>query len=185
MRTDFARRSRSRLRVKVGRSKTERVADVTAGRRTLELRTLQNFRLVFGSARRFDTEVRRAAGISGSLLWALSEIASTASMSVNQLADRMALHQTTASNIVNGLLKRNLIRRSRAKLDQRVAELQILAAGARVLREVSGPHAGLLVDALKRLDGDKLVAVERSLAIVLAEMRVATTHYAGNTLLGE
>jgi hypothetical protein len=41
----------------------------------LELKTLQLFRTIFGSARSHDTEIRRVAGIAGAQLWALSEIA--------------------------------------------------------------------------------------------------------------
>ena len=44
--------------------------------------------------------------ISGSQLWALSEIARSEGMGINDLAERMALHQTTASNLANALVKK-------------------------------------------------------------------------------
>jgi DNA-binding MarR family transcriptional regulator len=134
-----------------------------------ELQTLQAFRTIFGSARLHDAEVRRTAGVSGSQLWALSEIARFTAISVNALSQRMALHQTTASNLVHALVKRKLIRRMRDGTDQRVVRLHVSAEGRRILENVPGPHAGLLVDALRELDTKK---------------RPATTA-AGETLLGE
>src|ERR1700753_3969648 len=71
-------------------------------RTPLELRTLQFFRTVFGSARTHDLEVRKTAGISGSQLWALSEIAGSPlsdGLTVNGLSEQMALHQTTAGTL--------------------------------------------------------------------------------------
>ena len=156
------------------------------GRRAvLELQALQGFRLIFGSARRFDAEVRRTTGVPGSLLWALSEIADVADIGINTLAERMALHQTTASNIVNALVERKLVRRRRDAADQRVVQLQISARGARLLRRAPGPHAGLLVDALERLGQAQLERLQGSLMLLVAEMRRTARSAAGETLLGE
>lgn len=141
--------------------------------------------MIFGSARRFDADVRRATGISGSLLWALSEIARTTSMSVNALAERMALHQTTASNVVNALVKEKLIRRTRSARDQRVVQLEISRAGRQMLAGVQGPHAGLLVDAIRRLDMTQLVSLQRGLAQLVEHMRTIASVAAGETLMGE
>ena len=90
---------------------------------SLRLRTLESLRTIFGSARTHDAEVRRSAGISGSQLWALSEIAHftrAPGITVNRLSAQMALHQTTTSNLVNSLVEHGLIRRERDTADQRV-----------------------------------------------------------------
>jgi DNA-binding MarR family transcriptional regulator len=156
-----------------------------AARGSLELRALQGLRMIFGSARRFDADVRRSTRISGSLLWALSEIARTESLSVNALSQRMALHQTTASNIVNALVERKLVRRTRGEDDQRVVQLHISVHGERVLQSAPGPHAGLLVEALRRLETGQLEGLQKSLAILVAEMGSMASAAAGETLLGE
>jgi DNA-binding MarR family transcriptional regulator len=155
------------------------------GRKALELQALQSFRMIFGSARRFDAEVRRTAGVPGSLLWALSEIAKAADVSIKALAERMALHQTTASNLVNALVQRQLVRRRRDTADQRVVQLQVSTLGARVLQRAPGPHAGLLVDALERLGDAELEHLQGSLRVLVAEMRRTARIAAGETLLGE
>jgi DNA-binding MarR family transcriptional regulator len=149
-----------------------------------ELKALQSLRTVFGSARTHDADVRRAAGISGSQLWALAEIAEQAGITVNGLADRMALHQTTASNLVNSLVEHKLIRRVRDVSDRRIIHLQAAAAGKRLLLRVPGPHAGLLVDALRGLEAQQLERLRESLALLVRAMRQTAADAAGAPLLG-
>jgi len=160
-------------------------AEANRARSELELRTLQAFRTIFASARAHDAEIRRAAGISGSQLWALAEIANGRGLSVNRLAQRMALHQTTASNLLSALVDRKLIRRSRDASDQRVVRLTVTAAGQALLLRAPGPYQGLLVDALRQIDDRHLPRLLRSLAGLVAVLRRPLSAAAGETLLGE
>jgi DNA-binding MarR family transcriptional regulator len=146
---------------------------------------LQELRTIFGSARRHDAEVRRIAGISGSQLWALSEIGKSQGMRVNDLSERMALHQTTASNLINALVERKLIRRDRDEADQRVVRLSITLEGKRMLLRAPGPHAGLLVDALKHLNTPELRRLKSALGVLSTVLRDAAAGAAGETLMGE
>jgi MarR family transcriptional regulator, organic hydroperoxide resistance regulator len=155
-----------------------------AGERS-ELKALQSLRTIFGSARTHDAEVRRAAGISGSQLWALSEIAAEAGITVNGLANRMALHQTTASSLVNSLVEHKFIRRARDPLDRRIIHLHPSAEGKRLLLRVPGPHAGLLVDALRRLDPHQMERLRESLAALVSALRQTPAEAAGAPLMGE
>jgi DNA-binding MarR family transcriptional regulator len=141
--------------------------------------------MIFGSARGHDVEVRRIAGISGSLLWALSEISSAGGISVNELAERMALHQTTASNILFELAERKLVKRERDETDQRIVRLHITTEGKRTLLRAPGPYPGLLVDALRNLDERQIARLRKDLQALLAVMRRTATSAAGETLLGE
>lgn len=153
-------------------------------RSALELKTLQLFRTIFGSARSHDADVRRVAGIAGAQLWALSEIARAEGISVNGLSDRMALHQTTASNLVNALLERQFIRRARDAGDQRIARLHVTAAGKRMLLQAPRPYAGLLPDALSHLDAHQLAQLSRSLSVLVTILRRPAEDAAGEPLLG-
>lgn len=156
-----------------------------ASRAAIELRTLQDLRTVVGSARQHDALVRRATGISGSQLWALDEVAHAAGITVNELAGRLALHQTTASNLVNALAERRLIRRSRDRRDQRVVHLHATAEGVRLLARSPRPCSGLLVDALRQIAAADLHKLAGSLAILLGAMRQAAPSTAGEIFLGE
>jgi DNA-binding MarR family transcriptional regulator len=157
----------------------------SAARAGLELATLQEFRTILGSARRHDADVRRIAGISGSQLWALSEIARTEGMRVNDLSERMALHQTTASNLINALVERRLVRRGRDAHDQRVVRLHLTTDGKRMLLRAPGPYAGLLVDALRHLKAPELRRLNDALCVLTAVLRDSAGDAAGQTLMGE
>lgn len=181
-----AKRSQSSPRASRSRPKQAARETQSADERArIELRTLQEFRLIFGSARRHDAEVRRISGISGSQLWALSEIARSAGMRVNDLAERMALHQTTASNLVNALVERKLIRRARDEADQRVVRLYITIDGKKKLLQAPGPYAGLLVDALRHLEPPDLRRLRLALNVLTNVLRDAARDAAGETLMGE
>jgi DNA-binding MarR family transcriptional regulator len=156
-----------------------------SARAARELRTLQAFRTIFGSARHHDTEVRRSGGIPGSQLWALAEIAKSDGMTVNQLAERMALHQSTASNLINALVDAKLIRRSRDDADQRIVHLHLTAEGSRTLLRVPGPHAGLLVDGLRRLEDAQLDSLREALDVLVRIMQRSAGSAAGEPLMGE
>jgi DNA-binding MarR family transcriptional regulator len=154
-------------------------------RNVAELQALQSLRLIYASARWHDAQVRRSVAISGSQLWALSEIAGREGMGVNDLAERMALHQTTASNLANALTKKRLIRRVRDRFDRRFVHLHVTSEGRRALKQSPGPHPGLLVDALRKIDSQHLVRLHRDLAALVRLMRRTTARAAGETLLGE
>ena len=157
----------------------------TSHRNVAELQALQNLRLIYASARWHDAQVRRSVAISGSQLWALSEIARREGIGVNDLAERMALHQTTASNLANALVKKGLIRRVRDGSDRRFVHLHITSEGRRTLAQSPGPHPGLLVDALRKIDLQHLQRLRRDLAALVRLMRRTTVRAAGETLLGE
>ena len=154
------------------------------GRIALEMESLRLLRTIFGSARVHDVEVRRRAGIPGSQLWALAEIARGAGLSVNGLAASMALHQTTASNLVNALVERKLIRRVRDRSDQRIVHLHVAAEGQRLLRRAPGPHNGLLLDAIHRLDATGLRRLRQSLTALAGMLYRTAGETAGEPLLG-
>jgi len=150
-----------------------------------ELEALQSLRLIYASARWHDAQVRRSVAISGSQLWALSEIAQGQGMGINDLAEHMALHQTTASNLANALVKKGLIRRVRDGSDRRFVHLHLTAEGRRTLSQSPGPHPGLLVDALRKIDLRHLQRLRRDLGALVRFMRRTTGRAAGETLLGE
>jgi DNA-binding MarR family transcriptional regulator len=166
-------------------ARASRKAASPNARAQLELGTLQEFRTIFGSARRHDAEVRRIAGISGSQLWALSEIAKAEGMRVNDLSERMAIHQTTASNLINVLVERKLIRRDRDDEDQRVVRLSVTTDGKRMLLKAPGPYVGLLVDGLRHLQTPELRRLKGALNTLSTMLRDSAADAAGQTLMGE
>lgn len=134
-------------------------------------RVLRQFRVVFNAVKTHFRAVERSAGIGGAQLWALSEIRAAPGIGVNELACALDIHQSTASNLIKGLLERKLIEAQRSDSDRRAVVLHILEAGAEVLRAAPEPFAGVLPAALENLDGATLVRLEEDLSRLIAALK--------------
>lgn len=133
-------------------------------------RVLRQFRQVFNSVKTHFQQVEKKAGVGGAQVWALSVIQDHPGIGVTELARRMDIHQTTASNLVRSLVGASLVATERKGSDRRAVQLQLLAAGARVLHKAPGPFAGVLPDALAQLDAERLQRLEDDLAALLAKL---------------
>lgn len=134
------------------------------------VQVLRQFRLIFNSVRNHFREVENKAGIGGAQVWALSQIRDNPGLTVTQLAAAMDVHQSTASNLVRGLLARDLIRTEQGAADRRSVTLTIRPAGRAVLRRVPGPLTSILPKALSELDRKTLKRLQTDLAVLIEQM---------------
>ena len=134
------------------------------------LEVLAQFRVVFKSIRRHYQSVERRAGISGAQLWALAEVAGKPGLKVGELARALAVHQSTASNLLRRLVGLGLVRRRRRGRDQRTVALFATPQGLKVLRRAPQPRIGVLQQALSDLPPATLDALHRRLARLIAAM---------------
>ena len=67
---------------------------------------LGELRVLFSATRAHISAVKRSTGISAALLWALHEIIHEDGISMGDLATRLRVHPTTASNLCSRLRKR-------------------------------------------------------------------------------
>ncbi|MFC4161206.1 MarR family winged helix-turn-helix transcriptional regulator [Chitinimonas lacunae] len=125
-------------------------------RRHLALEALKRFRVLFKSASNPYESAEQCAGLTGAQLWALAEVAQADNLTVNGLAEAMAVHQSTASNLIDKLDHKGLVLRLRDPYDRRVVRLRPTPSGQAVLASAPGPAAGILPDALLRLAPEKL-----------------------------
>jgi DNA-binding MarR family transcriptional regulator len=136
----------------------------------LDIDVLKQFRVIFKSVRKHFQAIEDACGVSGAQLWALSRIAAEPGMRVSDLAKSLAIHQSTASNLIEKLVEQGLVTRERASHDQRVVCLSISPLGQSVLGRAPGPFQGLLPDALSKLSPVQLATLHESLSIVIKLM---------------
>lgn len=118
----------------------------------LALDTLALFRVVFKSANRHFHKIEQKTGIGGASLWALAEIAESRFLTVSGLAKAMAVHQSTASNLMEKLETSGYVLRTRSAEDRRVVCLEVTPKGQIALAKAPPPYRGILPDALMRLD---------------------------------
>jgi len=135
------------------------------------LEVLEQFRIVFKSIRRHYQSVERRAGISGAQLWALAQIAGNPGVKVGELAKGLAIHQSTASNLLRRLEGLGLVTRRRQGKDQRMVTLFATPQGLKVLKRAPQPISGVLQQALSDLPAGNLAVLRRELGKLIAAMK--------------
>ena len=80
----------------------------------LALAVLMKFRVIVNLAKRHFKWVEKQCGINGAQLWVLWEINQAPGLRVSELSAAMAMHQSTASNLIVRLARSKLIARKRA-----------------------------------------------------------------------
>jgi DNA-binding MarR family transcriptional regulator len=125
--------------------------------------SLQHFRVIFSSVKKHLSDTEAACGISSSQLWVLYELNKAPDLKVSELAANLAIHQSTASNLVEKLVKKMLIVKKRQTADQRVVRLSLTEQGLAIIKNAPESPRGVLRDALDRLDVETLSALTQSL----------------------
>lgn len=144
---------------------------------------LRQFRVVFNTVRSHFQQIERQSGLGGAQLWTLSILAQRPGMGIGELALAMDVHQSTASNLVRVLVRKGLVVSSRDVDDRRAVHLEPTDAGLRVLAAAPGPFAGVLPDALGRLDARTLAQLSAGLTQLIDHLNVEVTESAAKTPL--
>ncbi|MES2101009.1 MAG: MarR family transcriptional regulator [Pseudomonadota bacterium] len=131
------------------------------------LDVLQQLRVVVRLAGNHSALVERSTGIPGAQLWALHEVAQADGLSVGELAQRLRVHQTTVSNLLNRLETAALVRRGRSADDQRIVHIHLTAAGRKALKVTAAPARGLLPNVLDGMSPVQLRKVHAGLAVLV------------------
>lgn len=136
------------------------------------LEALQHFRLIFKSVKKHFHWVEQQTGVNGAQLWALAAVVERPALTVSALAKALAVHQSTASNLVDKLVRQGLLRRERSEEDQRVVHLHAEPKGMRLVKSAPRPLQGVLPDALSRLSASDLTELNALLANLVRQMKV-------------
>lgn len=135
------------------------------------LSALQRFRILIRTAQRHSQWVERQSGVTGAQLWALQELSESPGLRVGELANRMALHQSTTSNMVDRLESAGLLRKERTSADQRVVRLYLTEAGVNLLERAPSPARGVLPEALRQMDEAGLTSLQHELDQLLRKIK--------------
>lgn len=148
----------------------------------LSLQVLRKFRIIYGSARQHFREIEQTCGITGSQLWILQEVGRTPGIGVSELADRLSIHQSTGSQLVEKLVRRGLINKERSRKDQRRVGLGLTNEASKLLKNAPGPTEGVLPEALQALTESALLALDNSLIEVIGQLRMRNDKLANKPL---
>lgn len=148
----------------------------------LSLQVLKRFRVIYGSIRQHFREVEQTCGVTGSQLWILLEVAKIPEIGVSELADRLSIHQSTCSQLVEKLVARDLIDKVRSKEDQRRVGLRLKGEALKILKNAPGPSEGILPEALNALPESALLTLDKSLIELIDQLRIRNDKYADKPL---
>ena len=111
-------------------------------------RVVRRFRVIFNAVRTHFRQLEKEVGLGGAQVWALSIIAAHPGIGMGGIAQAMDIHQSTASNLVKALQKKDLIAVEKSPEDRRSVCVKLLPSGRKLLAKVKGPFSGVLPTAL-------------------------------------
>lgn len=148
----------------------------------LSVQVLRKFRVIYGSVRQHFRKIEQTCGVSGSQLWILQEISTAPGIGISVLADRLSIHQSTCSLLVEKLVIRGLITKKRSLQDQRRVGLYLNEHTQEIIAKSPGPAEGILPEALMGLPEEVLKVLDESLGEVISRLRLADEKYAEEPL---
>lgn len=138
-------------------------------KRDLEMNALKKFRLIYGAVKTHFKDIEKLCGVSSSQLWILKIIRNYPGIGVTDVAKKLAIHQTTASILVEKLAKKNLIKKTRSPEDQRRIVLFINVEGMEILSKAPDTVEGLLPHALSNLSESSLNQLDHDLELIIEQ----------------
>ncbi len=148
-----------------------RVARSTAHDQSV-ITVLKQFRIVFRSVKQHFRWVEAQCGVSGAQLWTIGKIAESPGIRVSELAKALAVHQSTASNMLDRIEELGLVRRERIASDQRVVRLHLTGKGKAILAKAPEPFQGVLPDALASVPVATLTGLHEHLKTLIDAMKI-------------
>jgi DNA-binding MarR family transcriptional regulator len=143
---------------------------------------LKSFRVIYGSIRQHFRQVQRTCGVSGSQLWIIQEVLRAEGIGVSELATKLAIHQSTCSQLVDKLVRAGLLIKTRDSDDQRRVFLSASARGRRILARSPGPAEGVLPEAIAALSRAERVRLLGGLQKIIAALDIKDEEAAGRPL---
>lgn len=128
---------------------------------------LRQFRELFRVSQQHFQRVEASCGLSGAQVWAMAELNASPGLKISELARALSVHLSTASNLVDRLEAKALVRRERNKQDQRIVRVIVTSKGQQMLQRAPGPAAGIIPDALNRMSLVALSNLNRDLGALL------------------
>lgn len=127
------------------------------------LAILKKLRIVIRAAQQHSLWIEKQCAVNGAQLWIMQELLECRNLRVGELAQKLAIHQTTASNLLDALEKRGYISKTRDTSDQRVVRINLTEQGTSLLQQAPKPARGLLPEALRHMDQAALIGLDSGL----------------------
>ena len=146
---------------------------------------VQDLRIIVKTTQAHSRWIEKQCGVSGVQLWAMWQLFSEPGQKVSDLSQALSIHQSTASNMLDKLEDKKLIRRDRSGPDQRVVKLYLTTKGTELLSVAPRPATGPVTEALSRLNDSELKKLHSGLQALIKHMSVSVEDGAMTPILSE
>lgn len=145
---------------------------------TLPLDVLQQFRVIYGTMRQYFRLIEQCCGLPGSQMWILQEVERTPAIGVTELAQRLGIHQSTCSQLVERLVGLGYLEKQKAATDRRRVGLVLASSGQALIARLPGPAEGVLPAALDSLPEVALKTLNINLAELIKHLQDSDDQFA-------
>jgi len=151
----------------IKKSRAARETDRGGAACSPHMEALKKLRIVVRAAQRHSNWIEKQCGVTGAQLWVMQELHEAPGLRVGEVSERLAIHQTTTSNLVDALVKKGYVTKARDAEDQRVVKLVLSEKGEQIIRRAPTPARGLLPESLAKLSDKQLRDLNKSLQTLL------------------
>ncbi len=145
---------------------------------SLPLDVLQQFRVIYGTMRQYFRLIEQCCGLPGSQMWILQEVERTPAIGVTELAQRLGIHQSTCSQLVERLVGLGYLEKQKAATDRRRVGLVLALSGQALIARLPGPAEGVLPAALASLPEVALKTLNINLAELIKHLQDSDDQFA-------
>lgn len=143
----------------------------------LQKEVLKHFREIYIQAKSELKDNVKKTGLSGSQLWIMQQIYNFNGISNSELAKNLTLHVSTCSILVNKLIKKGLVEKTRSSTDERKIVLTISSKGKQLMAKAPKSPEGAIPSALKKLSIEELEELNKVLTKFAKKMKVLNKIY--------
>ena len=143
----------------------------------LQKEVLKHFREIFIQAKSELKDNVKKTGLTGSQLWIMQQIYNFNGISNTELAKNLTLHVSTCSILVNKLIKKGLVEKTRSSTDERKIVLTISLKGKQLMAKAPKSPEGAIPSTLKKLNIEELEELNTVLTKFAKKMKVHNKIY--------
>lgn len=144
--------------------------NMTLNKEAIEQDTIKSFRIIFQAIQRHSFDVEKTCGVSATQLWAMTELNNEPGLRVSDIANRLCIKISTASNMLDKIEQKKLLLRERGKEDQRVVKLFLTPAGKKLLRQAPNSPQGPVLAAISTMTPKQARQLYESLQILVTKI---------------
>lgn len=148
------------------------MAKKTVSKKTAIAEIVQSLRRIFKAIHQYSEEVLKEFGVTGPQLWLLKTLREEGGTSVGELSEKMYLHISTVSGIIDRLETKGYVVRKREAPDRRVVTVHLTAAGKRIVDRAPEPSQGKLLYSLQTLSEKEVLEMHDALQKIVRLMEL-------------